>query len=197
MNYYWLYLKEGLTHITDINGYDHILFIFSISCIYTLKHFRKLIYIVSSFTVAHCISLVLATTNIVQIQPTKIEFVIPLTIIFACLYNLYRTRKKDIKMFHVEQTKNELLLVFAFGLIHGLGFSNYLRFILSSTESLLGPMLCFNIGLEVGQLLILVVGLGLNQFILSYSRFYRHWVQIQLWVVLILSLNLTLQNIIN
>ena len=100
-------------------------------------------------------------------------------------------------MFHVEQTKNELLLVFAFGLIHGLGFSNYLRFILSSTESLLGPMLCFNIGLEIGQLLILVIGLGLNQFILSYSRFYRQWVQIQLWIVLLLSLNLTLQNIIN
>lgn len=190
MNYYWIYLKEGLTHITDINGYDHILFIISISCIYTVYDFKNLVRIISTFTVAHCISLFVVTANIVNIEPSKIEIVIPLTIIISSLYNLLKFNKLD-KKFHVEQSIYELMIVFVFGLIHGIGFSNYLRFILSSKESIFEPLICFNIGLELGQIVILTICLVINLVFHRFVKLYRIWVLFQLSTILLLSIYLT------
>ena len=179
MNSSLYYLKEGLTHISDIGAYDHILFVTALVALYSYKQWRVLFWLVTAFTVGHSIALALATFEIVKLNSALVEFLIPVTILLTCLQNVYKllSKKKfhveqstknilkgeeEKEKFHVEPNKSTYLIILAFGLIHGLGFSNYLRFMLSSDETLTMPLLLFNLGLEFGQILILSMVLLLN-----------------------------------
>ncbi len=191
------YLQEGLLHITDLNAYDHILFILAMVAGYSYRDYKPLLILVTAFTLGHTIALALATFEIVRIPSEYIEFFIPVTIIITCIYNLYNTRfhvehknslsegdkmfhvehkneyRKD--MFHVEHKTNPYLLVSIFGLIHGLGFSNYLRFMLAKEEIISIPLLMFNIGLEIGQIGILIIALVLNFVFLKLLNKNKYW----------------------
>jgi hypothetical protein len=114
------------------------------------------------------------------------------------LYNLIKFRKTlSKKKFHVEQSVYELAIIFLFGLIHGLGFSNYLEFILSTNETIFIPLFCFNSGLEIGQVIILTICLGVNQLVLKFNKIYTYWVFLQLSLVFLLSIYLTFNNLFN
>lgn len=143
------YFQLGLEHITDINGYDHILFLVALCAAYRWNDWRRILILVTAFTVGHSVTLALAVLNIIPVNADAIEFLIGLSIFLTAAKNLVEG----------EQPKRPLMrhtgsyaLALGFGLIHGMGFSNFLRSMLG--DELLLPLFAFNVGLEAGQLII-------------------------------------------
>lgn len=164
-----VYLELGFRHIADLAGYDHILFVVALSAGYSLAQWRQLLVLVTAFTVGHSLTLALATLQVVQVSSAWVEFLIPVTIVLTGLYSLRETRRPPATEAGPSGTAPPLGargvkygMALFFGLIHGLGFSNFLRAILGEEESLVWPLFSFNVGLEVGQLAILAVILAVG-----------------------------------
>jgi hypothetical protein len=146
-----IFLQQGFLHILDLNGYDHILFLFAICAIFTLRDWKQLLWIITSFTIAHSISLALSAMDIVEINPGLIEFLIAFTILFTCVENTILRRLHPYRM----------VFSFIFGLVHGLGFSSMLKKLFMGMEfNFLSTLLPFNLGLEAAQLIIITVIMG-------------------------------------
>ncbi len=158
MSTFSLYFNLGLTHILDINGYDHILFVVALCAVYVLSDWKKVLMIITAFTIGHSITLALATLSIISINPDLIEFLIPVTIFVTALSNIFRKQRV------LDKRGIQLNYAFAlfFGLIHGMGFSNYLRSLLGRDESIVMQLLAFNLGLEIGQIVIVAFFLILS-----------------------------------
>jgi len=151
MSEFTTYLGLGFDHILDIKGMDHMLFIIVLSVGYQLQDWKKVLVLVTAFTIGHSVTLALSTLNIVNISPAIIETLIPITILLTAILTLINLNKS-----HEKTTKFNYALALFFGLIHGLGFSNYLKALLGSEESVVFQLLSFNIGLELGQLIIVL-----------------------------------------
>ena len=160
MNDVGLYFTLGRQHIADWQGIDHILFITALCLRYQWTDWQKVLVLVTAFTIGHSITLALSVLNIVHFSSKWIEFLIPITIIITAVCNAF------VKKF-VFKSKLPLIYFLAlfFGLIHGLGFSNYLKSLLGKDSSIIIQLFAFNIGLEAGQLII-VSGILLISFIL-------------------------------
>ena len=161
-----VFLRLGFDHISDLNGYDHMLFITALCAIYQLKQWKQLLVLVTAFTVGHSVTLALATMNLVTINAELVEFLIPITIFLTSVVNIVpmvRYKKNMDEQRGEWYTKYALAL--GFGLIHGLGFSNFLRAMLGAADGIFVPLLAFNIGLEAGQLVILLVILVISTFL--------------------------------
>lgn len=172
MNDFTLYLDMGKDHILDyVNGYDHILFVLALCSVYVIRDWRKILILVTAFTIGHSVTLALATLRIISINSKLVEFLIPLTIFITAVANLFR--KEDATQAKVQP--NYLLALF-FGLVHGMGFSNYLRAALGRNQSIGAQLLAFNLGLEFGQIIVVVLFLALSYIsvdLLKASR--RDW----------------------
>lgn len=154
MSEFRVYFDEGRDHILDyMNGYDHILFVVSLCALYLMRDWRQILVLVTAFTIGHSITLALSVLNIVSVKPELIEFLIPLTIFVTAVSNLF----KDEENLPTGPFQLNYLYAAFFGLIHGLGFSNYLRAILGRDERIISQLLAFNLGLEVGQIIIVVI----------------------------------------
>lgn len=153
MSTFSLYFQLGLTHILDLQGYDHILFVVALCAVYLMRDWRKLLMLVTAFTVGHSVTLALATLGLVNIDADLIEFLIPVTIFITAVSNIIRKRGAYLP----RVTPLSYAFALFFGLIHGLGFSNYLRSLLGRHESLVLPLLSFNLGLELGQIIIVAI----------------------------------------
>ncbi|MBW0179213.1 HupE/UreJ family protein [Sediminibacterium sp.] len=152
MDQFLTYFKVGFGHIISRDlGVDHILFIVALTIRYQFADWKKLLVLVTAFTIGHSITLALSVFNIVNYSIAWIEFLIPVTIVITALSNLF------VKKFSFN-TRFPLIYFFAlfFGLIHGLGFSNYLKSMLGKDSSVVWELLAFNVGLEAGQLLIVL-----------------------------------------
>jgi hypothetical protein len=171
MEEFQLYATLGFDHITDLNGYDHILFIVALCAVYRPTEWRKLLLLVTAFTLGHSLTLALAVLNIIQVPSELVEFLIPVTIVITALLNL----RKPVKSQRSFGTLTYWLAA-VFGLIHGMGFSNYLRSLLGKSSDIITPLLAFNIGLEIGQLIIVAVLLT-TTFIVTEVTKVKH----QLW----------------
>jgi ABC-type antimicrobial peptide transport system permease subunit len=153
MDQFKLYFQLGYEHIIDINGFDHILFVVALCAIYLAQDWKKVLILVTAFTIGHSITLALSTFELVNFRTDLIEFLIPVTIFITALSNLFRkegglnTRALNLNYF----------FALFFGLIHGLGFSNYLKSLLGKSESIISQLLAFNLGLELGQIIIVVI----------------------------------------
>ncbi len=150
------YLELGFDHISDINAYDHILFLVALCAIYSLKEWRKLLVLVTAFTIGHSITLALAALDIISFPSKTVEFLIPVTILITSLYNVFAPTNKVVdNTFNKKLSVNYFFALF-FGLIHGMGFSSFLRSMLmpGQEEELIPQLLAFNVGVELGQLLI-------------------------------------------
>ena len=167
------YTKLGLDHVLDFSAYDHMLFLAALAIPFSFKSWKKVLALVTVFTITHCLSLVLAVYELVSVNVEAIEFAIPITIILTCVFNLkYAQEGKEGKKqwFHIGATA-------FFGLIHGFGFSNYFELIISGAEEKLFPLLSFALGIELSQVLIIlavlllifvlqdVIGLRKKQFV--------------------------------
>ncbi len=153
MEEFRIYTKLGFDHITDLNGYDHILFIVALCAVHRFSEWKKILILVTAFTLGHSLTLALAVLDIIEVPSELIEFLIPVTIVLTAIFNLRKPASKKQRSFG----SLSYWLAAAFGLIHGMGFSNYLRSLLGKNSDIVTQLLAFNIGLEIGQLLIVTL----------------------------------------
>jgi hypothetical protein len=150
MSQFAIYFELGREHILDLYGYDHILFVVALCAIYVIQDWKKVLILITAFTIGHSITLALSTLEIVSFRSDIIEFLIPCTIFITAFVNMLR---KQSAITPAKFNTNYFFALF-FGLIHGLGFSNYLKSILGREDSIVTPLLSFNLGLELGQIII-------------------------------------------
>ncbi|MFD1601162.1 HupE/UreJ family protein [Flavobacterium artemisiae] len=173
MSQFWIYFQIGLKHVLDINAYDHVLFLIALTVPYLFKDWKRIFVLVSIFTIGHTLALILSVYGIVTIKVNLVEFLIPITILVTALYHLFTAGKTS---------KNDSInLVFFitlfFGIIHGLGFSNYFKTILGgSPTSKLIPLGEFALGIEAAQLIVVFVVLVISYIVQTVFRFSkRDW----------------------
>lgn len=158
------FLKLGFEHISDINGYDHILFIVTLCCMYHYSHWKKVSVLVTAFTVGHSVTLALSALKIIISNSYLIELLIPVTILLTAIYNIWGVKREH------KITWISYVMTLAFGFIHGLGFSNFFNSIFGDGLSVLNTLLAFNIGLEIGQLLIVCLFFVLLYVLIHFGK---------------------------
>lgn len=168
-----LFFELGLTHVLDINGYDHVLFLIVLAAPYLFSNWKKVLFLVTVFTVGHSISLILSSYNFISVNSSLVEFVIPVTIAVTALFNMFSSGKM------ISSTKIGLVFfaTLFFGVVHGLGFSSYFKMIVGNTDYKFIPLIEFALGVEIAQIIIVIVVLvlaSIAQNILSISK--RDWV---------------------
>jgi len=172
------FLRAGLFHVLDWNAYDHILFLITLAVVYDFKNWKKVLWLITLFTIGHTLTLILAAYKIVTINSDWIEFLIPVTIIITAIFNIINISKNTGK-------NANLLFALFFGLIHGLGFSGYFKMIIGQSSAKLIPLLEFALGIEVAQIIIVFIILILGfifQQIFRFSK--RDWVLITSSIVI-------------
>jgi hypothetical protein len=176
MSDFWIYFTIGLKHVLSVFAYDHILFLLALTVPYDFKSWKKILILVSVFTLGHTLALFLSVFNILSIKPSFVEFLIPITILIAALYNIIIAGKSSKK----ENSIVISIITLFFGIIHGLGFSNYFNSILSGkpTDKLL-PLFEFALGIEVAQIVVVIVSLLLAYVVQNLFKFSkRDWILI-------------------
>ena len=187
---FYAYSKMGLTHIADLAAYDHILFIVALCAIYRLNEWKRVAILVTAFTIGHSVTLALAALNIITFKASVIELLIPVTIVLTCLYNIFsnstQSFERGINPNAIRNRTQQLMVnyvfAFLFGLIHGMGFSNFFKVIADADENFIWMLFSFNVGLEVGQLMIVAVILVIAFVVMDILK-----VSQRLWTVLVSS----------
>lgn len=151
MNDLAFYFKEGWHHIISLNALDHQLFIVALSAIYILKDWKKVLILVTAFTVGHSITLALSIYDIIRANENWVEFLIPITIIITATFNFF------VKKFETKNLQLNYFFALFFGFIHGLGFANSIRFMLAGNQTIGFGLLGFNLGLEAGQIVCVTI----------------------------------------
>ena len=165
-----VFLRLGFEHIADVRGYDHILFIVALCAGYEPKHWRKLLILVTAFTVGHSITLALATLRIIAINDALVEFLIPVTIFITGVLNILSSSPETNGP--AEKRRTRTLRYFL-----ALGFSNFLRALLGEEGGIALPLFAFNVGLELGQICIVSAVLIMTFLVVGLARMRRHdWV---------------------
>lgn len=191
MNQFHLYFKLGFQHILDLAGFDHILFVISLCVIYLMRDWRKILILVTAFTIGHSLTLALATLKVVKVNTELVEFLIPVTIALTCLTNIFRPKPAG----GTGYVQLNYALALFFGLIHGLGFSNYLSALLGRESSIFQPLLAFNVGLEVGQLVIVSIFLVASSLMVGiFGMKRKEWILIISSIVLGMSVMMILES---
>ena len=173
MSEFWLYFKLGLNHVLDIHAYDHVLFLIALMVPYAFKDWKRVLLLVSLFTVGHTLALMLSVYGVVYINPSLVEFLIPITILVTAGFHLFTAGKSGKK----ESISFVAIITVFFGIIHGLGFSNYFKTILpgNASDKLL-PLLEFALGIEAAQLVVVFIVLILAYVVQTFFRFSkRDW----------------------
>ena len=169
MDTFITYLQLGLDHILDINGYDHIMFVIVLSILYTLKEWKPLLVLITAFTIGHSLTLALTVLDLIKFDSSIIEFFIVFSIAITAIINIFRGGKAPNKY----GLKLYYFFALFFGLVHGMGFANYLSAILGKSGNIIAPLLGFNIGLELGQIFIVSIILILNFLLNGFFRIKR------------------------
>lgn len=186
MDNFWFYTQLGLSHVLDTGAYDHILFLAALAAPFTYKSWKKIVILATIFTIAHCTSLSLSAYGLVTVNAIWIEFLIPVTILFTALFNLYHS-KKDLDQ------RNMVIHSAAttfFGLIHGFGFSNFFRMLMAEEDEKLSPLLGFATGIEIAQVLVILCVLLLAY--LFYSLNLKKWLFTAILSLLIIIVTIPL-----
>lgn len=193
MSQFWVYFRLGLEHVLDWNAYDHILFLVVLVAAYSFYAWRRVLWLVTIFTIGHTTALFLSVYQIVIVNSTYVEILIPITILLTALYNIFTAKKK-------ENQNNISILYFTtafFGIIHGLGFSTYFKMISSNTDSKFLPLLEFALGIETAQVIVVTVVLILAfifQNVLKITR--RDWILVISAIVIGIILPILKENIL-
>lgn len=169
MNDFNFYFSLGWQHIISWDAADHILFIVALSAIYLFKNWKQVLILVTAFTIGHSLTLALSVYDILRINSSWVEFLIPVTIIATAVFNFCQ------KNFNPSSLKLNYFLALFFGLIHGLGFANTIRFMLAKNDHIGLPLFAFNVGLEAGQILIVAVILSCSSLLVNKLNLQRKW----------------------
>lgn len=155
----------------SLDALDHILFVVVLAAIYMLKDWKQVLILVTAFTIGHTITLILSSKQLLEVNEKLIEFLIPCTIVFTAISNLFQ------KNFTPKTIRINYFLALFFGLIHGLAFANTLRMILASDQNFTLSMFSFSLGLESGQVLVVLCILILSEIFIRFLKIDRkHWV---------------------
>jgi hydrogenase/urease accessory protein HupE len=191
MDDFMLYLEMGLYHVIDLKAYDHVLFLIVLAVVFSFTQWKKLLWLVTLFTIGHSVSLSLSAYEIVKIKIELIEFLIPVTIFITGATNIFNTKK-------ISKTKDNVNLIFAlfFGLIHGLGFSNYFRGMIGKEEDKFLPLVEFALGIELAQIIIVIGILILGVLLESVAKVSkRDWIMVTSSIVVGFSIQMMLDRV--
>ena len=177
MNDFMFFLREGWDHIISFSAMDHILFITALAVVYTITEWKKVLVLVTAFTIGHAITLVLSVLNIIRFSDAWVEFLIPCTILVTAMVNLFQ------KDFSQKSLRINYFLALFFGLIHGMGYANAIRFSLAKGQGFGISLFSFNLGLEIGQIFVVLLLL-----LLTYAITKLPWVSRRNWVIAISAL---------
>ena len=172
MNEFGFYVKQGVDHITDPKGIDHMLFIITLCAVYRLDQWKRILILVTAFTVGHTVTLALSAQDVISVNQTLVETLIPVTILLTSVFNIMQSGERTAKV------SLNYLLALCFGLIHGMGFSNFFRAMMMGIADgpITVPLLGFNLGIELGQLMIVIVFLSfLVLFTKVFKVTHREW----------------------
>ncbi len=188
---FWFNVQYGINHVLDPNGYDHVLFLMVLAVPYIFKDWKRVLLLVSMFTLGHTLSLVLAAYGVVSVNGKLVEFLIPVTILITAIYNVFTAGKKD------RNTKVGLLFftTLFFGLVHGLGFAREFKMFAGQSENKVELLIEFALGIEIAQIIIVFVVLFLGflcQTIFRFSR--RDWVMVLSSVVIGLVIPMIIES---
>jgi len=187
MNDFIFYLKIGWQHIINKTALDHIFFIAALAAIYILRDWKQVLILVTAFTIGHAITLILSAKNIITVESGLVEFLIPCTIVFTAISNLF------LRSFTPQSIRINYFLALFFGLIHGLAFAQTLKWILAEDQSFIVAWLSFSVGLELGQILVVLLILLLAQVFVGFLKLNRrYWTMIVSIVVFILALQMAI-----
>ena len=163
------YFDLGWHHIMDWDALDHLLFVLALSAIYLIENWKQVLILVTAFTIGHSLTLALSVYDVIRANDKWVEFLIPCTIVFTALFNLLQRNFKPRSL-----QLNYLLALF-FGLIHGLGFANAIRYMMAKDQSIGWSLLGFNIGLEAGQIVVVLGILLLSYLVVNTFKLKRKW----------------------
>ena len=174
-------VEYGMNHVLDINGYDHVLFLLLLTVAYNFESWKRLLALVSAFTIGHTVALLLAAYGIMQIDDALVEFLIPVTIALAAIYNIV-DGGKSIKS---KRAIWPFLITLGFGIVHGLGFAREFKLFIGRAEEKLVPLLEFALGIEIAQLIIVFVVLLIGLLVqVVFRRNRRDWILVVSAIVL-------------
>lgn len=188
---FWFNVEYGINHVLDINAYDHVLFLIVLTIPYVFKDWKRVLLLVSMFTLGHTVSLSLAAYGAVTVSANLVEFLIPVTILIVALFNVFTAGKGAQK----EKVGILFISTLFFGLIHGLGFAREFKMFVGSSDNKLAPLLEFAFGIEIAQIIIvfLVLFLGfLFQTVFRFSK--RDWIMVVSSIVVGLVIPMLLNN---
>jgi len=188
---FWFNVQYGINHVLDIKGYDHLLFLMVLAVPYVFKDWKRVLLLVSMFTLGHTLSLVLSAYGIVSVNGKLVEFLIPVTILITAIYNVFTASKKN------KSNKIDLLFfaTLFFGLVHGLGFAREFKMFAGQSENKLELLIEFALGIEIAQVIIVFIVLFLGflcETIFRLSR--RDWVMVLSAVVVGLVIPMIVQS---
>lgn len=190
MTDFLFYLQLGWEHIISSDALDHQLFILALVAIFSFKDLKKVLILVTAFTIGHSVTLALSAFDIIRFPSNWIEFLIPCTIVFTALDNLIFSKnvEKLIKL-------NYFFALF-FGLIHGMGFANSVRMMLAQKQSITIPLFGFNVGLEIGQIAVVIIVLSIFYLLSTFLKLQKkHWILLVSAPILVVSLKMAIERI--
>jgi hypothetical protein len=165
------YFKIGWEHIVNWGAFDHLLFIMALAAIYTFKDWKQVLILVTAFTIGHSVTLALSAFNIIRFSSSWTEFLIPCTIAITAFANTFQ------KKFAAKNISFNYWLALAFGLVHGMAFANGLKSLLGKSGQVFVPLLGFNLGVEVGQIMVVFIILFLSFVVINLMKYNRReWV---------------------
>ena len=183
------YLELGLLPVLDWNAIDHMLFLCALTIVYNFKDFKSFCWVVTFFTFGHTFSLIVSAFDLFKPSSQLIEFLIPTTIIVTSLYNILETKKSKNNLF-------EYGFSIFFGLIHGFGFGNYFEMLTDSLDAKITPLIGFALGVELSQLVVVLVILIINTILNKLNLISRTiYIKIVSVIIILVSLNLIYQMI--
>ena len=183
------YFKLGWFHILSLDALDHLYFIAVLTIIYTFSSWKRVVVLITAFTIGHAITLFLSALDILRFNDQYVEFAIPCTIFISAGVNLWRRDGL------AEAARIQYLLAILFGLVHGMGFANAIRFMLSSDQHIISSLLSFNIGLESGQIFVVLLVLFVGWFVQRMKLFsQRDWVLIFSSIIFGLSFQMAIER---
>ncbi len=190
MQDFWFYLQLGWGHIISKDALDHQLFILALVTVFSIWDFKKILILVTAFTIGHSLTLALSVLDVFRFPSSWVEFLIPCTIAFTALDNLLfsNNEKKIIQINYI--------LALLFGLVHGMGFANSVRLMMASEQQIAVPLFGFNLGLEIGQIAVVSIALLLHFLVSKFLKLpNKYWIIGVSLVILIFSLNMILQRL--
>ena len=173
------YFDWGWSHIISWDALDHLLFLLALTAVYLFENRKQVIILITAFTIGHSLTLALSIYDTIHFKSSWVEFLIPITIVITATLNFFR------KDFDIKQQGFKYLITLVFGLVHGMGFAGTIKMTLAESQHIAIPLLSFNIGIEVGQIVVVFLILLFSQIVVHQLGFARKW-----WVWLLSSISL-------